>query len=678
MSRVWTRGALLLLLQLAACAPLWSGKSQPGNPSLALIDSLGFALSLSDDLQSGLLAARWHLLRAHEEQAGQLYDLAQQDLDRALRILAELEAGAAEDTVALEQVEHLRSQVEKVYLAVLPRLEHLSPDSPLRLLLEGLSEEKMEDLPADAGQFVRLHQLARQCDVPIDLNPRVLASIHFFQNRGRATYANWLRRAGRYREMILEVLRAEGLPNDLLFIAMIESGFNPRAYSRAHAVGMWQFIEGTGRLEGLANDYWVDERRDPFKSTCAAARHLKGLHQALGDWRLAAAAYNAGRGRVERAIERTGTRDYWRLDLPQETRNYVPLFMAAALIAKAPEQFGFEDIRPDPPVRREAVPLAHSIQLGVAARCLDLEQGQLRELNPELRQSVTPPRGQRDYRLWVPPGKAQSFLGCYARLSEKQKLAWREYRVKRRDTISTIAKAFGVAPQTIARANKLKNLNRIHPGQKLYIPTTASPAGLANGPPDASAGDEAASPQIRSASYHVKRGDSLSRIARAHGVTVQDLKKWNRLKGNTIRPGDWLVTQSALAAATIARAPAKSDPQAGRPAAQTAQDQQQYTVRSGETLWDISKRFKVAVADLRSWNRLKRGDALRPGQQLIVNRLAPRNVHVYTVVKGDTLYSIARRFGLEPAEVARQNNLNVAAPLTTGTRLKIKPLVMGN
>lgn len=636
----------ILCLLLSACAP-WN-QNRIKETMEAPTDSLQAEEQVVGPLTNGMLGARWHLWRAQEARTGGQFEQAQQDLDQAYRILAEL----ASEEGAEEEIQKLASAIEQTYLALLPHLKYLSADSPLSLLLEGLSEEKIEALPPDATELVRIHQLSQRSDMPIDANAKVVASIHFFQTRGRATYMSWMKRAGRFRELILDILRQEGVPADLFFVAMIESGFNPHAYSRAHAVGLWQFIEETGRLQGLHQDYWVDERRDPIKSTRAAAKHFKDLYAEFQDWRLALAAYNAGRNRITRAIEQARSRVFWQLDLPRETENYVPLFMAAVAISKDPALWGFDPVEPDPPLAFDEVELsAHLpyIDLKTAAKILGINFTVLRDLNPELRHPFTPPLdGNRtSYRLRVPQGKGQGFLARYASLPPAQKLALHPYKVRRRDTLSTIARRFATDSRLLAEINHLRNPNRLYPGQILQIPMAATAT--------------AREKQV----YRVRPGDTLSSIARRHGVSLEALKQWNKLKNDLIHPGDQLVIWASTSTPTPA-AVSKTHPPStpGKP--------KFHIVKKGETLWSLAQSLGVTVAELKEWNGL-RDTSLQIGQRLIVSQPAAEGALLYTVVKGDTLYSIARRFGIQAQELARQNNIALSATLLAGTTLKIYP-----
>ena len=637
----WLALAALVWCTSSSCAPLFLASSVD-NTGIAPADSTAAYDPVSTRaFESTVLTARWHLFRALDDRTIGRYQDAQRELDAAFELLAVLEqdpqaeadSAAAGGGEAHVEVEKLGAAVEEAYLSLVPHVELFSPDSPLSLLLAGLSDEKIEDLPPNASPIVRILQLAPSCDVPIDANAKVAASIHFFQERGRETYSTWLRRSGRYRDLILPILREHDIPEDFFYLAMIESGFKPNAYSRAHAVGLWQFIQSTGKLEGLHRTSLIDERRDPKKSTVAAAKHLRRLYTEFGDWRLAAAAYNAGRGRVSRAIERAGTRDFWKLQLPRETRNYVPLLMAATVIAKSPELFGFREVRFDPPLVYDEVGLPEQIYLSAAAKTLGVPVSTVKKLNPELRGAITP-KTKKPYRLRVPDGRGDSFLAHYDRLPDSEKFTGTEYVVRRGDNISTIASIFNVRSAHIANVNDLKNPNLIRPGQKLRIP-----------------GRHDTGKRIaRGGTYTVRRGDSLSRIAHSLGVSVAQLKRWNGLRSDLIRPGDKLVT-GATSGVTFASAGGGAT----------------HTVKRGESLWQIANRFGVKVAQISAWNGLN-GAVIHPGQELLVT--APETL-TYTVVKGDTLYAIARRFGIDAKQIARQNNMDMSSVLLAGMTLEI-------
>ncbi|HIG56074.1 MAG TPA: LysM peptidoglycan-binding domain-containing protein, partial [Candidatus Handelsmanbacteria bacterium] len=319
-------------------------------------------------------------------------------------------------------------------------------------------------------------------------------------------------------------------------------------------------------------------------------------------------------------------------------------FMAAAIIAKQPQLFGFELEAFEPAFAYEEVTLPKNwpyVDLVAAAKILDIKYAALRDLNPELRQAITPPSADPPYRLRVPPDKGAFFLEKYARLPSAQKASIYQYEVQDGDNISSIAKAFGINTRTIAAANSLKNPNLIRPKQILYIP--------------AAPGIELSASKGRDQTqrtYTVRPGDSLDRIARQNEVRLRDLMRWNKLDKTLIRPGQKLVLW-------------KLQPRRPVPTISDGKGRKIYTVQLGDTLWDLARRFKISVNDLQAWNGLNNAN-IKPGQQLaIVDK------SVYTVVQGDTLYSIARKFGLEPNEIARQNNISLSSTLLAGTTLQI-------
>jgi membrane-bound lytic murein transglycosylase D len=259
----------------------------------------------------------------------------------------------------------------------------------------------------------------------------------------------------------------------MAYLALVESGFNTRAYSRRRAAGPWQFISATGKRYGLKVNWWVDERRDPVKSTKAAARYLKDLYDMFGSWSLAMAAYNAGEGKVRRALRRTRSRDYWGLlstrYIKRETKNYVPSFIAAKLIATNPEEYGFHDIEYEEDFVFDEVELESPLTLDIVAKCAETKVGKIKELNPELRRWSTPPHVQ-NYRVRIPRGMRERFLSNLSKIPEGKRFTVHVYRVKRGDTVSEIAQKTGVPQRVITSYNKLNRRGFITVGQKLLIP----------------------------------------------------------------------------------------------------------------------------------------------------------------------------------------------------------------
>ena len=310
-------------------------------------------------------------------------------------------------------------------------------------------------------------------DVPIVLNDLVTNYITFFQTRLRDRFEEWLARSGRYIPMMQEILKEHQLPEDLVFLALIESGFNPKAFSRAKASGPWQFITGTGKRYGLRIDQWIDERRDPVKSTVAAARYLKDLYGMFGSWPLSMASYNAGEGRIMRAMARTKAEDFWELhssSLRPETKNYVPKFMAATIIAKEPQKYGFF-IDYHPPFTYEEVQISKPVSFKTIAKAAGISVAEIKTYNPELKKEMTPPKYPR-YRLKLPLGAKARFVENFSPRAEKEIEITdaQKHRIRRGETISSIARKYDVSVRRILEANQLEKGNLIQAGHLLLIP----------------------------------------------------------------------------------------------------------------------------------------------------------------------------------------------------------------
>ena len=400
-------------------------------------------------------------------------------------------------------------------------------------------------------------------DIPIPTNDRVLRYVELFQGRLREFLTEGLSRGVQYLPMIQSTFRAEGLPLDLAYIPLIESAFKPSALSRAKARGVWQFMRGTALENGLRSDWYLDERADPVKATQAAAKYLKTLYGMFEDWHLAMASYNGGPGRVKRALTRSRKIDFWSLSastryLPRETRDYVPMILAAIIIAKNPAQYGFE-ITPMTAPATETVVVPPALDLRRVAEWAGVPMDDIQALNPEFRRWTTPIK-DGEYTIKVPDGTADKVREGLAAAGPSQLNAMQMHTVKRGETLTSIAKKLRVSRTDLAEANYLKVTSRVKVGAKLIIPRMPSAALLAR----ATSGElentaEAivadvlkettplASTVTPQRIYRVKRGDTLSAIARKTGTTIAQLKNWNKLRSTNLQIGTRLLIQSPSA-----------------------------------------------------------------------------------------------------------------------------------
>jgi len=387
-----------------------------------------------------------------------------------------------------------------------------------------------------------------ESDIPLTLNRKVEYFVDYFQNRGRGVFARWLSRSERYIPMMKQVLKKEGLPEDLVYLAMIESGFSPHAYSVASAVGPWQFMSATGKRYALRIDHWIDERRDPLKSTVAAAMYLKELYGIFNkDWYLAAAGYNAGENKILRAIDMYDSRDFWQLSkgsyLKRETKDYVPQLLAAAIIAKEPARYGFADVAYLPPIEFDVVVISSRTDLELVARICDVPYQTIRDLNPELRRWCTPP-DYPDYELKIPLGKKALFVAEFANIPEEQrfteKILYTRYKAGKRDTLASVAGRFGTTALALAELNHLGKGAKLR-GKVLTVPVQASLDGhgeVTQGRAESRKKDDKEFKKY----YTVKKGDTLTALARRFNVSTRLLAVWNNLKEKVaLRPGKRII-----------------------------------------------------------------------------------------------------------------------------------------
>jgi membrane-bound lytic murein transglycosylase D len=368
-------------------------------------------------------------------------------------------------------------------------------------------------------------------DLPLVSNDAVDGVITYLQNHARGYIENVIRRKGTYGEIIGDALRKQGVPQDLIYLAAGESAFNPFAVSKAQCVGIWQFSQGTGSLYGLRKNRWVDERQDPAKSAAAAAHHLKDLYTTFGDWFLVMAAYDSGPLTVQRAIERTGYADYWELrrvhSLPTETENYVPIFLATALIAKDPKAYGF-DIQPDPPLEFDQVEIDTPTDLRLVAQLIDHPLEDLVKLNPSL-QRWTTPGNDPTFILYLPPGTKDIYEKNIASIPPDKRLWWRSHRVLEGETLAGIAKELHVSPLALAQANQLTADASLEVGSHLAVP-------MAEGN-DATLARVRETVPLRLTQYRVRPGDTVDLIADRFNVTAYQIRRWNGLQSAKLTPG---------------------------------------------------------------------------------------------------------------------------------------------
>jgi membrane-bound lytic murein transglycosylase D len=536
--------------QTAAPAP------QPPVPSKPFVDPVDALIATS---QEHFHAGETELKAGHLEKA-------RQQFDRAVDVLLEAPYGARNDARLREHFDRLIDRVNAYEVTALAQgdgfVEQRYEAAPIDELLKNFTTFPAPTADALTEATVKADLEHHAHDIPIPDNPKILSYVEVFQGRLRDYIQESLERGAKYMPMIQNVFRAEGLPLDLAYIPIIESSFKTNALSKAKAKGPWQFMKGTAEEHDLKVDWFIDERSDPEKATVAAAHYLKTLSTMFdGDWNLVLAAYNGGPGRVSRAIKRAGVSDFWRLSattkyLPRETREYVPLILAAMIIGRNPAQYGFEVAPAEAtPYEYEKVALPRAIDLRRVAEWTGTTLDEIQALNPELRRWTTPVK-YPDYEVKVPKGTADKLTARLAEASPADFTSLKWYTAKKGETLLTVARKFGVSRTEVAEANNLSTKSRLRPGQELIIPrapATILAARTERAAPTAVASRRIAEPAVTPAvstpgkvsyvTYKVKRGDTLFAIAQLFDTTVAKIKTWNRLSTNRINPGARLKIQ---------------------------------------------------------------------------------------------------------------------------------------
>jgi len=799
LTTVMTPAALLLL---SACGQTATVRSAPkstatantrivqtaSRPAPATLAEQDTTLSDSQVLErlSRLYRYQSDILTAQARNDGQavdgLFELAMADLSRLAR-----QDGIRQSAQGPRFNEIYRSLVTEY-----ERYYHVSPDDlavqrgdifELRAEVFAELNDALDD-PELADVVLPDLRPVAEATIPMTRHPLVEASIAYLLRSPERTVNGWINRAETYFPMIEQIFHEEGVPDELKYLAMIESGLNPRVTSRAQAVGMWQFIRATGAGYGLNVDTYVDERMDPEQSTRAAARHLRDLYAQYGnDWHLAIAGYNCSPRCINRALSAARNRGvqnptFWDIyqDLPRETRNYVPMFIAAALVVSNAEDIdGIAAPTPGPRFEYDVVPVRGSLSLARVAEMAGTTEDVVRALNPSLRRPQLPATNGT-FALRLPLGSGSRFQTAYTGLpGDQTTVAETDYTVGSGETLTRIARQYGVSEQALRNRNNLPT-GEAQPGMRLTIPvaSTAVASASVNGvqsvrytvrprtriatsnigsrPADRTVASRTARPAPRPAPqsertaetprpdvpvttvserdgeaarvaaarreaeaartreaarareadrvrqaerareseaarpsntrtvYTVQRGDNLSGIAERHGVTMGQIRQWNRLSSSSVRSGQRLVIYGAT------RTPEATTPAPTRSReASTTRTRTTHTVARGETLSQISQETGVSVNDLREWNNLPENGAVRSGQRLRLtappasartSRSSTRTREAaqpttHTVRSGDNLTAIAQRYGLTVAELRRLNGLS-DSNIRPGQRLKVK------
>jgi membrane-bound lytic murein transglycosylase D len=592
------------LIAAAAPQPQPAPETKPAAPPAPVIPKPDPAAELIAQVEKEYQDGQENYKAGHTE-------AAQANFDHAFDLLLKSPLDIRSNQLLQQEFDHL--------VAGMDGLEHASPASA-----DSATEQKAEPAPIDETNEITVpvdpnikakaaaEVKATPSDLPLMLTDPVASYITYFSTRGRGTLEHALARSGRYQEMIQRVLKEEGVPQDLIFLAQAESGFHPLAVSRAGARGIWQFMGSRAKGYGLEHDRWMDERQDPEKSTRAAARHLKDLYAQFGDWYLAMAAYNSGPGTVQSAVKRTGYADFWELYrrnvLPKETRNYVPIIVAMTIMNKNAAQYGLDKVELEKPVPYETLKINYAVDLRLVAECIDASPADLLDLNPGLLRFSTPVGHSFD--LHLPVGTIETYRTTIAAIPPDMRVWWRYHNVAPGDTLLTVARANHTTARAIAEANRLDLKEELTPDSKLIIPVA----------PGKHAASEDLQTYARSIThYKVRKGDTVQSVADNFGVSVKMVQRWNHLKGNSLSGHRVLYVHLPVTpnAREIQHTAVSSKSKTSNTLHATNQKSPvRHTVKPGETLYSIASAYNTTVASLKQANA--NVATLRPGMILLI------------------------------------------------------------
>lgn len=595
-------------------------------PSQPAPDNIGELVAQAESLyQAGL--ADYH--------AGKTDD-AKQHFDRALNSLLESNFDIRSDNRLQQEFDRIVQGVNEVYPGGTSGDAESAQDIQQKSEPAPIDELNKIAPSADAKTRAKAEEEIKNThsDLPLMMTDEVAGYIAYFSGHGRGVFVRALSRSGRYREMMLPILAKEGIPQDLIYLAQAESGFHPLAVSRVGARGIWQFMASRGRGYGLHHSMWVDDRQDPEKSTRAAARHLKELYQQFGDWYLAMAAYDSGPGTVQAAVKRTGYADFWELYrrdvLPKETKNYVPIILAVTIMAKNPSQYGLDDVVMEKPVQYDTVTIDYPVDLRLVAETVNSTVSDLQDLNPSLLRMTTPREGKFD--LHLPTGTKEQYQTAIASIPPDMRLWWRYHTVHPGDTLASLAHEYHTTVKAISEKNHLDR-GELETDAKLVIPIV----------PGKHLTSDSATYARRITRYKVRKGDTIETVAENFGVSPQQLRRWNGIRGDSlsgrrvlalhlpISPNARETEVASSHSKTKKSAPKSKDEtetaSTKAPATKSSEIEHLNTekseiavvhhrVKTGETLYSIANAYRTTVDALKRDNR--NIAVIRPGMILNV------------------------------------------------------------